>query len=71
MNQPIDADGMVGHVMVDVRVQRRRRRASSQKLLLVQLEQREGNLEKERAATTATGCDVLRGSGIGVVFPSG
>lgn len=54
LNQPIDTDRVVGHLVIDVCIECGRRRAGRQQLLLVELEQCESDLEQECASTSAT-----------------
>lgn len=55
LNQPVDADGMVGHLVVDVRIESRRGGARREQLRLVEFEEGQSHLEEERASAAAAG----------------
>ena len=57
---------MVGHLVVDVRVQCGRSGTRGEQLRLVEFEKRQSDLEKERTSFSAAGCGFLSG-GSGLV----
>lgn len=60
LNQPVDADSVVGHLVIDIGVESSRRGAGREQLRLIELKQGEGDLEKECTSASTAGRTVLR-----------